>query len=248
MVEETLRRSLLELQLVEVEAHFLGRTLDVLAVARGAIGLTLDGDDHVHVVDPEARLRRVALVPEALLHLQRGGMTFLERALARGRPLRVGIAVAFREAALVAVEEIDLIGNRTEDRVVHVIRTRTALVLRAAGEEVVIEANQFLLHRLVAPEARTFEGVHPDAHHGILHVLSAAIALVVVAVALVAGRTVALGACAQELLGHAAAHQRRVGVHRQILEAARLGRRTAGGHGRQRDGSSRPRNRLHRHL
>ena len=79
------------LQFVEVFHHFVRGPVDVLAVARGAIGPGLDYRNHVHVVDPHAGLPGVALSCEPFLALL---------GFSRQFPLRVGIGESHRLVVL----------------------------------------------------------------------------------------------------------------------------------------------------
>jgi hypothetical protein len=54
------------LERVEIEHHFLGGAIDVLAILGRAVGLRLRHRDHEHVVDPQTRLPGVALGHELL--------------------------------------------------------------------------------------------------------------------------------------------------------------------------------------
>ena len=173
--------------------------LDVGAVARRAVGLALEHGDHVHVVDPKTRLRRVPALPELLLLLARQGVALLHRAVAGRRPLRVGVVVAEREVLRLLRAEVDLVGERAEDRVVHVVRTRAAVRELAARQEVVEEAHELLLAFPVATQTRAFDRVQPEGYDGVLHATLPAVALV----AVVALRMVVFGASAQELVGDA---------------------------------------------
>ena len=161
MVEEALRGSVLELEPVEVEDHLRRRALDVLSVARRAVRLALERGDHVHVVDPEARLHRKPLRVVLALDVRRRTLALLERRLAWLAPLRVGVHEPNVEATTIFVLEVYLQRQRTENGVIDVSRTRTHLVLLAARQEVVEQTHESLLAVFVAGQARALYRVHP---------------------------------------------------------------------------------------
>ena len=236
VVEEALRRAVLQLQLVEVEAHLARRAVDVGAPARRAERLALEDGNHVHVVDPEARLRRVALCPVGLLHLLRRRVALLDRPLAGRRPLRVRIEAAHLQVARILVREVDLVGQRAEDRVVHVVGTRAAAVLGPPRQEVVEEADELRLAGPIAVKARTGERVHPEGDDGILHGAVPTVALV----AVVALRAVVLRARGEELVRHPPRDRPGVRALGQVAEVRRErrarpthGDHHAGGHGNE---------------
>ena len=202
---------------VEIENHLRRRTLDVPPVARRAVRLALERRDHVHVVDPEARLNGKSLRVVFTLHFGRRALALLEARLARFAPLRVRVHEPHVETPLVLVLHVDFAGQRAEDRVVDVARARTDLVLRASGQEIVEEAHQPVHAVLVARQARARDGVHPERNDGILHDAVPSVAVV----AVVACWLVVLGASRQELVRHAPRNCRGIRSRRQIVEVPR---------------------------
>ena len=213
MVEETVR----ELQLVEVEDELLRGAVDVLPVAREAVRLRLEGGDHVGVVDPEARLVGVALLPPGKARLV-GRLVVPWRGIVGLRllPLHVRVREAEVPRALLAREDGDLQRHRAHDGEVDVLELRQHVPLRAVvGFE---RGDELLLQLRVADDARAFHRVDPEAHHGVLDLLAepvTAVPAVAVRGAIVVGRR------GEELPRDAAAHVRRPAVHRPSREGIR---------------------------
>src|SRR6266700_1209542 len=57
-IGRVIKKSVRLLQLVEVYGHFEGRAIQIFRIPSRAIRLHLDEGDHVHIINPEARLVR----------------------------------------------------------------------------------------------------------------------------------------------------------------------------------------------
>ena len=137
------------LQLVEIGDHLLCVAVEILLVAGGAIGLELQHGEHVHVVDPVARL---------------GGEAVGLRVL----PLAVGPPLAFLEKLLVLGLTGDLERHDAEDGVVHVAADGTALGLGAAGHQRLKLLDQLIAQSGVVRQLGELQRAVPGADLGVV--------------------------------------------------------------------------------
>ncbi len=130
-VGRVVEKAVQKLQLVEVEDELLRGAVDVLPVARKTIRLRLEGGDHVGVVDPEARLVRVALLPPGKARLV-GRLVVPRRRIVGLRllPLLVGERETEIARAFLAGEDGDLERHGTHDGEVDVLELRQDVPLR----------------------------------------------------------------------------------------------------------------------
>ena len=112
MVEEAIRL----LQLVEIRSHLVRVPVEIHLVAGGAIRFQLQNRQHIHVVDPVARLVRQAV-----------GL--------RIDPLPVGKRLPVVEILLVLGFHPDLQRNNAEDGVIHVVALGNLVGLGAARHQ-----------------------------------------------------------------------------------------------------------------
>ena len=122
VVEEAVRA----LHLVEVEQHLVRGALRVDAPLGLAERVELEDRDHEHVVHPEARLRRVAALPQLLALLVAEHAVDLLVLRLRLRPLRVRHREPLAEGARVARVGVDRERQAAEHGVVHVVGGRAA--------------------------------------------------------------------------------------------------------------------------
>ena len=90
------------LEFVEIDRHFMGGAIQILYIPGRSICLHLHGGNHVHVIDPEARLARCSV-----------GIGIL--------PLLIGERSAQIEVLLVFGFDIEFEGHGTKHGVVNVV-------------------------------------------------------------------------------------------------------------------------------
>ena len=239
VIKKPLGLTFFKLNLIQIKAHLLGGSFNVLALTRGAIRLILKCRDHIHIIDPKARLRSIALAPIFFLNIFGRGVALLNRTFARRRPLNVGIAHPLPIMTLVARQQIHLKRHRTEYRIIHMVRARTDMMLRTTGEKVVETPDQLLFCIPIAEKPRKIHRISPNADNSIRHPFPAALALIAIPVAAVPWRNVIFRTRAQKLRDDipsdddGIAPLRKILKKRFVLRRARIRHGQGGKHGEE---------------
>ena len=212
-----IEQAIVPLEGVHVHFHLAGRPVDIFAVAGDAVGLGLEDGDHIHVINPQAGLGGVAVREEFPLALN-GEVAIAAHPFAGVPggvfPLMIGIAKSHFQGPLVAIHQVDLQGNGSEDGEVHVVVAVAFCVFLA--KEGLKEVNQPVLQFLVVAAVGELDGVHPKAYHGIIRFVAASIGVGGLIARKVFSVVQRLGG--EELLGYAVADGLDADVFGQVFE------------------------------
>ena len=172
-----MEKSVRLLQPIEIQNSLFCRPLHVLHVSRQAIRLRLERRNHVGIVNPKTCLVGIAFLPP--IHALFVGHHIVPRrriVFFRLFPLHVGVFEAERFGALVTGQNRDSERNRAEYGEIHMLELRLDVLFDSIER---LERNHKpVLERLVAGETRTIERVRPQAHHGIVYGIAAAVSVV----------------------------------------------------------------------
>ena len=165
--------SIFKLEPVEEERRLARGAVEIDVLSGGEVGLYLKERDHVRVVDPEARLVRIAHVPPFHPHRHRLGVVGRRRiVLARLLPLHVGVLEPQLHRARIARQRGDSKRDRADDRVVDVLELRQLPALRPV--ERLELRGKGVLHLLLPRPARAHQRVRPERDDGVVDELSGA--------------------------------------------------------------------------